>query len=87
MDTINFIKKVTSISRRMGYKVETNRSDQTQIDFGNKKLHTGHLSRLYPAILEDNANVAKLIDSVAPGRPCTHKPMRDIVEEIRSEIN
>ena len=85
MDATSFVERVASISRRMGFRVETNRSNQTQIDFGHKKLHAGHLSQLYPAILEDQSSIAKLIESVAPGRPCTHRPMREIVEEIKKE--
>lgn len=71
------------MSRQMGFKVETNRDGLSQIDFGNKKLHTGHLERLFPKILDPKADVAKMIDAVAPGRPCTHKPMKEIVAQIK----
>ena len=65
-----------------GYRIETNRNGQTQIDFGHKKLHSGHLEQLFVAILKPGANVARVIESVAPGRPCTHRPMREILERI-----
>ena len=82
MNEQHFIEQVVEISRKKGFKIETNRNNQTQIDFGNKKLHSGHLAQLYPAIMKPGANVAVLIDSVAPGRPCTHKPMREIVGQM-----
>ncbi len=83
-----FIQEVIRIARERGYKLESNaRTGQTQIDFGNKKLHAGHLGDLYPAILSANANVPSLINKVAPGRPCTHKPMREIVNQLRAEKN
>ena len=84
MDNRQFVDKVVGIARKMGFKIETNRHGLTQIDFGNKKLHAGHLQRLFPKILEADANVAKIIETVAPGRPCTHKPMREIVVQITS---
>jgi len=49
---------------------------------GNKKLHEKHLGDLHPDILTDGANVSALIDGVAPGRPCTHKPMKEIIAKI-----
>jgi hypothetical protein len=79
-----FSNEVVQISRQMGFKIETNRDGLTQIDFGNKKLHVGHLEKLYPKILAPDADVAKVIEAVAPGRPCTHKPMKDIVARIKA---
>ena len=58
-----------------------------KIDFGHKKFHTAHLKQLYPDILSPTAKVTALISKVAPGRPCTHKPMREIVSEILRSIN
>lgn len=80
-----FVREVIRIARERGYKIESNaRTGQEQIDFGNKKLHSGHLGDLYPAILSDNPNVSFLIDKVAPGRGCSHKPMREIMEQLRT---
>lgn len=79
-----FIKEVIRIARERGYKIESNtRTGQEQIDFGNKKLHSGHLGDLYPAILSDYPNISSQIDKVAPGRGCSHKPMREIIEQLR----
>lgn len=86
IDKDQFIEEVIRVARERGYKIESNvRTGQAQIDFGNKKLHTGHLGDLYPAILSTNPNVSSLIDNVAPGRPCSHKPMREIIEQLRAE--
>ena len=82
MNQQEFIDQVVRKARDNGFKVEANRNDQVQIDFGHKKLHAGHLAQLFPEILLKDANVAKLIDEVAPGRPCSHKPMREIVEQL-----
>ena len=81
-----YVKEVLRAARRKGYRIETNaRNGLEQIDFGNKKLHAGHLADLYPDILEGEANIPSLIDKAAPGRPCAHKPMRKIIELLRAE--
>lgn len=82
MESGKFIEHVVRISRKKGFNIETNRDGLAQIDFGNKKLHAQHLRRLFPEILQDGANVSRLIEKVAPGRPCTHKPMKEIIAEI-----
>jgi len=82
MNSQEFIDAVVREARKDGHRIETNRNGQTQIDFGHKKLHSGHLENLFPAILKPGANVARVIESVAPGRPCTHKPMREILTRI-----
>lgn len=81
-----FINEVIRVAREHGYKIESNaRTGQRQIDFGNKKLHVGHLGAIYPSALTSNANTSSLIEQVAPGRPCTHKPMHEIIEQLRAE--
>lgn len=85
MDSQTFVARVTQIARQQGHKIEVNRDGLTQIDFGNKKLHAEHLRKLYPAILAPEANIASLIESVAPGRPCTHRPMKEIIGKIVGE--
>jgi hypothetical protein len=82
MNQEEFIDQVVRVARAGGFKIEINRNNQMQIDFGNKKLHSGHLAQLFPDILSRDANIAKLIEAVAPGRPCTHKPMREIVAKL-----
>jgi hypothetical protein len=82
MNQNEYIQKVVGTARSMGYRIETNRNNQLQIDFGSKKLHEGHLRDLYPEILKANADISNLIDRVAPGRPCAHRPMKEIMSAI-----
>lgn len=85
-DLEQFIDDVFRIAREKGHRIETNqRNGLPQIDFGLKKLHLGHIRRLYPGVLMENAQVNKLIESVAPGRPCSHKPFRKIIEQMKRE--
>lgn len=82
MSQDEFIDAVVAIARSQGYSIESSRSGQ-QIDFGHKKLLEGHLRYLYPNILAEGAHIPSLIEAVAPGRPCSHKPMREIVTAIK----
>jgi len=79
MDLQQFIDRFIQIARQLGFRIETSRNGQVQVDFGHKKLHAGHLSRLFPDVLQPDMNVVKLIEQVAPGRPCTHRPTRQII--------
>ncbi len=82
-----FIRAVFRIAEKRGFKIESNqRNGLPQIDFGHKKLHAGHLEQLYPKILSSTQKISILIEQVAPGRPCTHKPMREIRDEILRKI-
>jgi len=54
-----------------------------QIVFDYKKLHAGHIQQLYPDILTRTEELPKLIEKVAPGKPCTHRPMREIINQIK----
>lgn len=77
-----FIDAVIFEAQRHGYLVESSRNGR-QIDFGHKKLHEKHLCRPYPAILREDMDIAGLIDVVALGRPCSHRPMKEILARIR----
>ncbi len=79
-----YVDAVVKVACDKGYAIEVSaRNGETQIDFGNKKLHAEQLRNLYPAILLEGADVRKFIEKVAPGRPCSHKPMREIIEIIK----
>lgn len=82
MNVEEFVEAVVKQASRAGYTTEINRNGQRQIDFGHKKLHEGHLNKTFPEILNPGAKVAQIIELVAPGRPCTHRPMREIVKNI-----
>ena len=83
MNEDEFVARVIEVARENGFQIEDSRNGK-QIDFGNKKLHENHLGALFDlGILNGTRGVADLIDRVAPGRPCTHKPMKDILDKIR----
>ena len=84
MDFQQFIDEVVAIARKKGFRIETNRDGLTQIHFGNKKLHARHLRAMYPEIMEDGVTVSTIIEKVAPGRPCTFKPMKEIIAEMKN---
>jgi hypothetical protein len=77
-----FVDQVLQTAKELGYPVERNRQGLRQVDFGHKRLHEDHIGQLYPDILQSSANIARLIDRVAPGRPCAHKPMREIMTQV-----
>jgi hypothetical protein len=74
-----FVNLTIAEAKRQGYPIEKFTRNGRQINFGHKKLHEKHLQALFPSILLPNADIAALIEIVAPGRPCTHKPMRQII--------
>ena len=84
MNKSQLVNLTVAIAREKGWRIETNRDGLTQIDFGNKKLHAKHLEAMFPEILAEGASVSKVIERIAPGRPCTVKPMRLIVTEMKS---
>jgi hypothetical protein len=77
-----FVSKVLQIARTEGYPVKPNRDGRLQVDFGHKQLHEEHLRQLYPGILADRADINTLIERIAPGRPCAHKPRRAIIAKL-----
>lgn len=86
MNRTEFVNLVVRIARSKGWRIETNHDGLTQIDFGNKKLHARHLEAMFPDIVAEDASISKVIDKVAPGRSCTHKPMREIMAEIGKNV-
>jgi len=81
-----FQSDVLRIAKSHGYKVEfLQGTDIPQVDFGHKKLHGKHFRALFPGVLADNTDINKLIEKIAPGRPCTHLPFRKIVKQIKHE--
>ena len=76
-----FVRRVIEEARSMGCKIENSRNGKgQQIDFGHKKLNEGHLRKLFPIVA---VTVEDAIERVAPGRSCTHVPMREIIRRIR----
>jgi len=83
MDATEFANTIINLARKKGYVIQTNRAGLDQIDFGNKKLHFDHIVKLYPAAMSEGANINQLIEKVAPGRPCAHKPMRELINRLK----
>ena len=81
----SFIEDVIRTAEQRGHEVKINRDGLRQIDFDHKQLHEEHLKSLFPAILASGANISFLIESVAPGRPCAHRPMKEILAQLQSE--
>ena len=86
MNADQFADRVLNLARVQGFPIKTNRNGVEQIDFGHKKLHRVHLCGLYPDVLEDGVHIGRLIDRVALGRPCTHKPMRELVSQLKVQL-
>lgn len=81
-----FVDEVLRVARLKGFTILANkRSGEPEIDFGDKRLRAGKVAALWPEILAPGADVAALIDRTAPGRPCVHAPMREILEQLRRE--
>lgn len=87
-----FVDEVFRAAQGRGLRVEIGRSGRRTIVFNEvskKKLHEDHIRALHPEILRRGASVGDmraLIESVAPGRPCTHKGMREIAWSIRDRL-
>jgi len=81
-----FQSDVLRIAKFHGHKIERLRgTDIPQVDFGHKKLNGKHFILLFPSALAENADINKLIEEAAKGRPCTHPPFRKIVKQIMAE--
>ena len=89
MKKADFVTAVLEVARQRGLRVYVNREGLDQICFNEKSkksLHQGHLQQLHPAILQiglSRSQMNTLIEQVAPGRPCTHRGMRDIVAQLQ----
>ncbi|AMR66724.1 hypothetical protein A0T30_10280 [Aquipseudomonas alcaligenes] len=87
MDENEFVEAVFRLAAEQGLKVEERRPGRSVCfkQTSNKWLSEQHLRQLFPAILESDLSSAKinqLIEQVAPGRPCTHVGMRQIVARL-----
>lgn len=85
MKATKCVDMIIDEARKRGYTIEYSRNGR-QINFGHKKLHERHLTELCPDIFCPDAHMRTLIDKVAPGRSCAHKPMREIIESINAKL-
>jgi hypothetical protein len=82
----DFQSDILRVAKSQSYTIERLRGTNIpQIDFGIKKLNGKHFRALFPEVLADNAKINKLIEKIAPGRPCSHLPFRNIVKQIKEE--
>jgi len=85
MKATECVDMIIDEARKRGYTIEYSRNGRQIIFEHEKKLHEGHLTELCPGIFCPDAHIPTLIGDVAPGRPCVHKPMREIVESINAK--
>jgi hypothetical protein len=90
MNQEEYVNKFFEIAKKMGYEIETCKSGtcagERQIDFGNKKLHAGHVRLLYPVAKDKGVDITNVdFEKIVPGRPCASAPFRKINSEIWSK--
>ena len=87
-----FVRRVFEIAGFMGLAIEA-RTPGPSICFNEtskKWLDKERIRRLFPAALNPkltDREINQLIESVAPGRPCTHVKMRKILRRIHLETD
>ncbi|MBB5413682.1 hypothetical protein HDG34_007660 [Paraburkholderia sp. HC6.4b] len=90
----DFVQRSLDIAKAMGLRVDAVTQGEARgllrICFNEKSgkfLHELHLQSLYPLLRKRGLSVAELnaaIESVAPGRPCTHRGMREIIVQLQN---
>ena len=75
MNVEEYENKFFETAKRMGYEIEICKGGpfrgERQIDFGNKKLHAGHIRKLYPLINESGPTISyDVFEKLVLGRPC-----------------
>lgn len=89
MNRSQFIEAVVAGARARNLAVTHNRNGRVSICFNatsKKSLHADHLGKLFDCgYAEQGRTQAErnaLVKQVAPGRPCTHRELREIVEAM-----
>lgn len=88
MTKVDFRTLVFEIARAKQLRVDEMKDGKERIWFNEKSqkfLHADHIDALYdrlrhPNLATRDINIA--IENVAPGRPCTHRGMREIYAQI-----
>ena len=69
-----YVDKFFETASNMGYEIESCQrgefKGERQIDFGNKKLHAGHIRRVYPVVKRKSTICYEEFEKIVPGRPC-----------------
>lgn len=88
MTKAEFRTLVFEIARAQRLRVDAMKDGKARIWFNEKSqkfLHADHIDSLYDRLRHPNLSprdINAAIESVAPGRPCTHRGMRDIYAQI-----
>jgi len=90
MTVYEYEDKFFETAKRMGHKMETCKGGsfrgERQIDFGNKKLHAGHIRMLYPLVKEKGPTISyDDFEKLIPGRPCAVPYFNEINRKIFGE--
>ncbi len=75
MNVWEYEDKFFEIAKKMGFEIEICKAGkfkgERQLDFGNKKLHAGHIRKLYQIVKDKGPKISdRDLEKVAPGRPC-----------------
>ncbi len=88
MTKAEFRTLVFEIARAQRLRVDAMKDGKDRIWFNEKSqkfLHADHIDALYDRLRHPHLSTRDIntaIEKVAPGRPCTHKGMRDIYEQL-----
>jgi len=90
MNVEEYENKFFETAKRMGYEIEICKGGpfrgERQIDFGNKKLHAGHIRKLYPLVKESGSVITSGdFEKLIRGRPCAVPYFNEINKEIFKE--
>lgn len=92
MNKEEFADAAFRIARKRDLDIDQGRDGRMRIWFNPKSkkyLWRDQIEALHPLLLQKDltkGQVSARIQEIAPGKPCTHKGMREIAEEIRAEI-
>ncbi|WP_186016165.1 hypothetical protein [Burkholderia gladioli] len=85
-----FRSRVFELARERRLAVDTMCDGKQRIWFNLKSkkfLHVDHIDALFALLRQpglDRATIRAEIERVAPGRPCTHRGMREIYERLHA---
>lgn len=87
-----FVQRFFDIAEKSGLLVEERRPGRSICFNSNsdKWLSEKHLGALFPHVLEQGLSdmqINRMIENIAPGRPCTHKGFRAILKSFHSECS
>lgn len=89
MNVWEYEDKFFETAKKIGLKIETCQAGkfkgERQLDFGNKKLHAGHIRKLFEIVKKNKEISHNDFEKVVPGRPCAIPFFNKINNEIFSD--